>query len=153
MANKICLETIDHIHSFVKNFFIDVYEKFSVIVFEKEIPDTIVFVCYEPEFIPDGYFLKEEKRLTAEYIKEYKNADGEEIIYFQSTVFDKGRKMNTENAVTEEICGGLYVENDNTRMFVKSDGKYEYYFECDIKLTKEEFLRMAETVREKKADG
>lgn len=139
--------SVDALREGIKNFFIEVYEKFSTIVFEKSnLNSTEITVCYDPKYIPDGYIVIDEKKSTFDYIKVFQDSKGSKIFYLQSCIFENGRNLNTEKAFTEEVHGGLYIENSKTKIFIKSDGMYEYYLESDEKLTKEELLKMAQSI-------
>ena len=62
--------SVDALREGIKNFFIEVYEKFSTIVFEKSnLNSTEITVCYDPKYIPDGYIVIDEKKSTFDYIK------------------------------------------------------------------------------------
>ncbi len=141
--------SVEALREGVKNFVIEAYEKFSTIVFRKNSStSTEIMVYYEPMYIPKGYILAEEKRLDYDYIKTFKNSNGDEIVYIQSCDLENGRNINTENAITEEINGGFYVyiPSSKTRMFIKSNGIYEYYFRCSKKVSKEDLLKMADSI-------
>ncbi|MBR2043922.1 MAG: DUF4367 domain-containing protein [Clostridia bacterium] len=144
--------SVDALREGVKSFVVEVYEKFSTIIFEKEDSNTTgITVYYEPTYIPKGYILAEEENLDYDYIKIFKNLNGEKIVYIQSCDLENGRNINTENAITEKINGGYYayIPNGKTRMFIKSDGVYEHYFSCSDSISKEELLMIAESVKEK----
>ena len=138
--------SVDALRNGVKNFFVEVYEKFSTVLFEKDSssPDTIE-VYYSPSYIPDGYQLSEiTKEASLGRIK-FIDENGKEIIYTQSFVFSSGTDTNTEDGHTEEIGNGFYIYQDKfqQKMYFWSDTKYQFAIYAYDDISKDELLKMA----------
>ena len=142
--------SVDALREGVKNFFVESYEKFSKIIFQQDndVPDTIE-VYYQPSFIPEGYELSEIKKETWIYSIEYKNKHSKSIAFEQWPVLGGEATLNTEKGETEEIGNGLYVYQSRfeQRMYFWSDGKYQFSIHVHESISKEELLKIAESLK------
>lgn len=142
--------SIDALREGVKNFFVESYEKFSRIIFQQDndAPDTIE-EYFAPSFIPEGYQKETTKKDATGYLISYINQQKGKITYMQSCIGSANTYINTEDGITEETSEGLYVYSPKTscRMFFKSDDKYEYYITVPESISKEELLKIAESLK------
>lgn len=141
--------SVDALRNCVKNFFVEVYEKFSTVFFQKDssAPDTIE-VYYSLSYIPEGYEKSEIERNTLRNRIKYKSKYGKEIVYKQ-TIFSQKADIDTENGETEEIGNGLYIyqEKFQQQMYYWSDGNYQFLIRAHDDISKEELLKMADSLK------
>lgn len=142
--------SVDALREGVKNFFVEAYEKFSKVYFEKN--DNLtneIEVYYQPCYIPEGYKKSWSQKDKTSYYVTYTNEEGIEINYFQLCKSGAGINIDTEDAVTEEIGGGLFVhkEKANRSAFYFSDEKYFYEIVAYEGVSKEELIKIAESIK------
>ena len=141
--------SVDALRNGVKNFFVEAYEKFSTVFFDKDSssPDTLE-VYYSPSYIPDGYEQCRIKREAWLYSLEYSN-EQDKIIFQQHRIRSDGETIDTEDAVTEEIGNGIYVFKPQVKIktFMWSDGNYQFLIRAYDDISKEELLKMADSLK------
>jgi len=150
----------------VIKFFIEVYEKFTHVVFQTDadealsgnveenpngnnvsegFPDTIEDI-YEPTIIPDGYTLAD-NMFIENYLKNtYQNQNGQDLIFEQFVITSVTLNVDTEDAETVEETEignmhALWAQNKNTNILVWNDNKYGYQITGLIE--KERMIEMA----------
>ncbi len=143
--------SVDALREGVKNFFVEIYEKFSTACFstDTDAPDNIE-VYYTPSFIPDGYEVSEVRRDNNAYRVMYKNDDGNEIIYKQLTALGRETLINTEDGEMEKYGDGMYVylKSFQRRKYYWNDGKYIYCVVANDSIPKEELLKIADSIKD-----
>jgi hypothetical protein len=142
----------------IVRFFINVYEKFSTVIWQDETPSDIseqpqqsIEKRYTPTWLPEGYALAPES--TVEFLTQvslvYNNSEGKEIYFSQFIAPPTGWLINTEGIQTHPVQiqgykGHYYVQNGIT-FALWNDDKYGYTFNGPISV--EAILRMAESVK------
>lgn len=141
--------SVDALRNGVKNFFVEAYEKFSTVFFQKDssAPDTIE-VYYAPSYVPESYKLTEIKKENSFNRIKYINKDGREIVYKQ-TIASYKVNIDTEGEKSEEIGNGFYICQNKfqQQMYFWSDGKYEFALYDYGDISKEELLKMADSIK------
>jgi hypothetical protein len=141
----------------IVRFFINVYEKFSTVIWQDETPSDIseppqqsIENRYTPTWLPEGYALAPER--TIEFLDQvtliYNNSEGKEIYFSQFIASSTGLLINTEGIQTHPVQiqgynGHYYVQND-IAFALWNDDKYGYTINGSISV--EAILRMAESV-------
>lgn len=143
--------SVDALREGVKNFFLRTYEKFSTLSFstDDDAGPAKIEEYHIPTYIPEGYkIIKSEKCRTIYYVS-YKNDNGTEIYYSQQCAYGNEMLIDTEDAVTEEINGGLFTfkEEKNRSAFYRNDGKYIYEVIVYGDITREEVLKIADSIK------
>jgi len=139
----------------IVNFFIEVYEKFSRVVFQIDNPDestlTEIEEYFTPQYIPEGYVLKTREELNMAYLCEYVNDDGSDLIYNQMLFNESKMMIDTEGTVTEDIMIngiiGIFFNNKGYDNIIWNDGVYIYYISGFSELGKDELLKFAESIK------
>ena len=105
----------------VVNFLVNVYEKFSSIVFQnpesKKTYPTAIEQFYEPEYLPEGYTLLENQNLLVATQIIYSNSNGNELIFEQYVITSNELKVDTEGVEIEKI-----TVDDNKALFYSNKG-------------------------------
>lgn len=123
---------------------------------EPDSEEDFEFVCRKPQWVPEGYTLEREeyKENFQLYQNNYVNNDGKTLWYHQmcnDTVSNFGVSSNgsEQQEVMIENFKGYFIPDDvldeERGNLVWEDGKYLYLIARD--LTKEELIRMAETIK------
>jgi len=89
----------------IVRFFIEMYEKFSVVFFDTEYDDPASrsvsgeMEFYEPSYVPEGY-VEVERKVLIDFLQiRYENKDGKSITYTQKAIKPKGKTIiDTENS-------------------------------------------------------
>ena len=139
----------------VVRFIVEVYEKFSTVLFhshEEELTSpTTLETIYEPSWLPDGYTAQDEMMVLTDVfqIRYYmKDAD---IFEFRQHIVSTGFNFDTEGTEIQRMTvlerEAILYENKGISTLVWDDGWYGYTISG---LTKEsDLLRVAESLREK----
>ena len=123
---------------------------------EPDVEEEFEFVCKKPQWVPEGYSLEREeyKEDFQLYQNSYTNNDGKYAFYQQmrnDRVDNIGISSNgseQQEVMIENIKGYFIpddVQDEEKGNLVWEDGKYLYMIVGD--LTKEELIRMAETIK------
>ena len=140
----------------VVKFFVEVYELFSSVFFEKTVPEDIIPTTLEqiylPEYVPEGFALDEtssiEMSATAFFL--YMGERGT-IEYQQFTIDTRGFSINTEGIDHEEIFvsehNGIYYSNLGSQTILWTTSQYGFSLAGPV--PKEELLAMALSLKEK----
>ncbi|MHB1453435.1 MAG: DUF4367 domain-containing protein [Saccharofermentanales bacterium] len=123
------------------NFIINVYEKFSTIIFGGSSEETESFPpfleeYYEPSVLPDGFTRTKTEDLMMLYVLEYKDGmDG--ILNYQQYTIKSGRiTINTEGVEVEYVTingfTGIYYSNLGYQTIVWNDGRYGYLISANL---------------------
>lgn len=123
---------------------------------EPDSEEDFEFVCKKPQWVPEGYTLEREeyKEDFQLYQNNYVNNDGKYALYQQmrnDRVDNIGISSNggEQQEVMIENFKGYFIPDDvldeEKGNLVWEDGKYLYLIAGD--LTKEELIRMAETIK------
>jgi hypothetical protein len=142
----------------VISFFVHIYEKFSVIVFESapETDTSSTFSSSEqdarsflPTWVPPGYVQQGELTISKPMVSiTYVNSQGGIIIVDCTYASALQMKIDTENATTENIyirnSLGIYLSNKGHQSLFWKEGSYVYSLFGTI--TKEELLKMADSI-------
>ena len=137
------------------NFFIDVHESFSRVIFQNDNPAvpalTKIEEYFTPHYIPEGYLLnkKEEFDTVASY--EYKNENGNDLAFSQAILNGSRMTIDTEDSFTENITinetTGIFFSNKGYDNIIWNDGVYIYYISGISELGRDELIRIAESVK------
>ena len=136
----------------VVNFFVNVYEKFSSIVFQspesKKTYPTAIEQFYEPDYLPEGYTLLENQNLLVATQIIYSNSNGNELIFEQYVITSNELKVDTEGVEIEKITvddnKALFYSNKGIHNLVWTDGVYGYKITGEI--DKEVMLKIARSI-------
>lgn len=123
---------------------------------EPDSEEDFEFVCKKPQWVPEGYTLEREEYIEdfQLYQNSYVNNDGKYALYQQmrnDRVDNIGISSNgdEQQEVIIENFKGYFIPDDvleeEKGNLVWEDGKYLYMMVGD--LTKEELIRMAETIK------
>lgn len=123
---------------------------------EPDSEEDFEFVCKKPQWVPEGYTLKQEEYSEDFYLyqKRYENSAKKYILYQQMSndrIDNIGISSNgsQQQEVMIENLKGYFIPDDvldeKKGNLVWEDGKYLYMIAGD--LTKEELMRMAETIK------
>lgn len=123
---------------------------------EPDSEEDFEFVCKKPQWVPEGYTLEREEYIEdfQLYQNSYVNKDGKYALYQQmrnDRVDNIGISSNgdEQQEVIIENFKGYFIPDDvleeEKGNLVWEDGKYLYMMVGD--LTKEELIRMAETIK------
>lgn len=123
---------------------------------EPDVEEEFEFVCKKPQWVPEGYSLEREeyKEDFQLYQNSYTNNDGKYAFYQQmrnDRVDNIGISSNgseQQEVMIENIKGYFIpddVQDEEKGNLVWEDGTYLYMIVGD--LTKEELIRMAETIK------
>lgn len=123
---------------------------------EPDSEEDFEFVCKKPQWVPEGYTLEREEYIEdfQLYQNSYVNKDGKYALYQQmrnDRVDNIGISSNgdEQQEVIIENFKGYFIPDDvleeEKGNHVWEDGKYLYMMVGD--LTKEELIRMAETIK------
>jgi len=144
--------SVDALRNGIFNFFIDVYEKFSVIFTDKSFSndnDQIksIQTIYLPQYIPDGFMLTLEENHVIGLKYRYENPD-KNFIVFEQLLISMKTIMDTEDRQIEEINtdkfkGIFYLEKELNNLFWDNG---EYCFKLSSSISKNELIRIAESV-------
>ena len=142
--------SVDALREGVKNFVIETFEKFSVLSFDKNsvIPKEIE-ECFAPTYTPSGFKIIEAENSEGSNFILYKDDNGSSIYYTQLVVDGALSYIDTQDAVTEEIGKYLFVRKEqiNRSAIYFSDEEYSYEIVAFGNLSKEELLKIAESVK------
>ena len=140
----------------VVKFFVEVYELFSSVFFEKTVPEesipTTLEQIYLPEYIPEGYALDEASSIEMSALTFHMYIGENGAIEYQQFIFDSsGFTINTEGIAHEMIMVGehegiFYSNLGNQTVLWASD---PYGFSLAGPVSKEELLKMALSLKEK----
>jgi len=140
----------------VVKFFVEVYELFSSVLFEKSLPDetnpTTLEQIYLPEHVPNGYILDETSSFEMSTMAFFQYADGNGTIEFKQFLNESaGFTINTEGIVHEDILvgeyEGIYYSNLGSQTILWANDHYS--FSVSGPVPKEELLAMALSLKEK----
>lgn len=123
---------------------------------ELDSEEDFEFVCKKPQWVPEGYTMKQEEYSEDFYLyqKMYVNKNGKCMLYQQmrnDIVDNIGISSNgseQQEVMIENVKGYFIPDNvldEKKGNLVWEDGKYLYIIEGN--LTKEELIRMAETIK------
>lgn len=123
---------------------------------EPDSEEDFEFVCKKPQWVPEGYTMKQEEYSEDFYLyqKMYVNKNGKCMLYQQmrnNIVDNIGISSNgseQQEVMIENVKGYFIPDNvldEKKGNLVWEDGKYLYIIEGN--LTKEELIRMAETIK------
>lgn len=147
------LMSVEAIRAPVIQFFADIQETFTRIVFQSEdASDTwpeVLETFYVPSYIPDGFELGYREDLLPISIYNYEK-DGQDFEWTQLTV-DTVINMDTEGATVEEFLHNgvryFYYENKGRKHLVWQ--QYGYAFMCDGTISKDLLLQIAGSTAKK----
>lgn len=136
------------------NFFIDVHESFSRIIFQSDNPAvpalTKVEDYFTPQYIPEGYLLSKKEEFDTVVTYEY-HKNGDIITYDQMILNSSNMLIDTEDTFTENITInetiGIFFSNKGYDNIIWNDGVYIYYISGTSELGKDELIRIAESVK------
>lgn len=140
----------------VINFFIEVYEEFSRIIFQNDNTGKLgtdrLEKYFTPQFLPDNFALVTEEKYDNIAVYRYRDSAGRDISYEQTIL--KGMNnmvIDTEGITTENVIVNgtvaIYYSNKGYDNIVWNDGVYVFSLSAPSELGKSELLRIAESVK------
>lgn len=137
------------------HFFIEVYEKFSRIIFqnndtEKSAPNQIK-EYFTPQYLPDGFELVSTEKYDIVAVYKYCDSAGRDISYDQTILDGTNMIIDTEDTATEDVkinnMSGVYYSNKGYDNIIWNDGVYVFSLSAPSECGKDALLRMAESVK------
>lgn len=152
LATTVC--SVKALREPVFGFFIEIYETFSRVNFQKdgsgESDPNLIEQYYTPQFIPDGFTLVSEVRYDIMAKYEYCDSDGRDISFEQS-LRNTSIVIDTEGTIVEDVTvndiAAIYYQNKGYDNLIWSDKGYVFTLSIPSALGKSEILRMAESVQ------
>ena len=135
----------------VLRFFAEVFERFTVIFVEKDVPTEAVgeMELYAPTYVPDGYEVAQEMATDRLYRVVYVNNKMDKINYVQRWSSDINYTVNTEGTEYSKIMVGKYpgviYTNKGIVAITFGDGTYSYTLTGNI--PKEELIKIAKSIK------
>ena len=152
VAATVTTVSVEALREPVFQFFTEVFEKFTQILFVDDTPDTSQVEMEKrlPTYIPDGFTLKDETDLVLLYKTTYTNPQTEDIIRYSQKILRSGELLaDTEyTQYTTILIGdryGITYENKGVVYIVISDEHYTYTFSGTISL--DDLILMAESIK------
>ncbi|HZK26183.1 MAG TPA: DUF4367 domain-containing protein [Thermoclostridium sp.] len=143
---------VDAVRQPVFRFFIEVYEKFSSVIFpdmEQGIyyPESIE-KNYKPKYIPEGYTFSESIVLTTATQFIYSNKNGDELIFTQYIISSNSLNVDTEGVDIQKISidekEALFYSNKGINNLIWTDSGYGYLISG--KINRDEIIKMMKSV-------
>jgi hypothetical protein len=104
---------------------------------------------YVPAFVPEGFKITKAESLMFTKIIHYSNDNGQLIVYQQHNGENTNIRVDTENAVSEEILinglEGLLFEKKGTTTLVWHNNDFSFSLMSEI--DKDELIKMAESIK------
>lgn len=154
MALSVMTFSVKAIREPVIEFIIEVYEKFTAIIFQKEDDGAeeafpkIIEQYYQPEYIPDGYGMMEMVDIVGYVQITYSNENNQHITFEQYTITTNDLTADTEGAVIENATANgypaLFYSNKGCNTLIWTDNTYGYTISG--KTNKEEIEKMSKLV-------
>lgn len=137
----------------VIDFFVETFEKFSIVGFKDEdIPENnkTIETYYAPTYIPEGYEIKMDEKFNLYRSSNYESNTG--YIYFTQQLNDiDDSYIDTEQSQYENIMingyKGIIVLKSASCTIYWNDNKYNFLITMENSWTKEEAIRIAESVK------
>lgn len=136
----------------VLNFFIEIYEKFSIVFFDDDhTPDTSIVMkidkVYTPEYLPDGFI--QTSKIVSDVIVRYEYSDEKNNkLFFEQMILSSKVAIDTEhrNSKKIDIAGntGIYFNDKEYNNLLWNDGTYAFNLISTI--DKEEMIKVAESI-------
>lgn len=141
--------SVDALRETISDFFVEIYEQFSLIVFEEDKNESEFenIQIHLPNYIPNGYKMTVEEVNNLSVFCEYKN-ENDILIFEQSIVSGMQIGIDTENTYVETIFIDdgelLYYENKNEKSIIFYNDSYSYMISG--KISKEELIKIAQSI-------
>ena len=145
---------IEPIRNKVFDFFINIYEEFSIVTVDDNREETApisILDQYEPSYIPEGYVFSEENK-KEDFISTYYVCENpfDEISLTQSIKQSFVPIVDTEGVTTTEIklsngMKGFYCTNKGVNILVLHNADYAFMISSQIKL--DELINFAESLK------
>lgn len=137
---------VEPVREGIKNFFIEVFEKYSTVSFINDKPKKSG-LRHDYGFIPAGYEKADELQTEKLYRILYRDKENNELTSTAFTNRDTAI-IDTENVKTEDVMiqniTGLYFENKGVGNLIWTKDGITYYL--NGKITKENIINMAKTL-------
>lgn len=136
----------------VVNFFIEIYETFSKILFSSEDDENYkkIETYYAPQYIPEGFKLDYEEKTDLYYTLIYSDSENNLIIYSQHIFSKSSATIDTEGVIVEETTvnglNAVYLINKGYCRLVMNDGVYVYSIIAPSSLSRDEMLKIGESI-------
>lgn len=132
------------------NFVIETYEKFTSIIFQKDLPpEKLFFTEAIPKYIPDGFVLETQEDDEFGLMMVYKNAENEYIIYSIETADAMTIQLDTENTNCNKIeinnSDGIIYENKGEVTVVFADEQNVFTVSGDI--SRSDAMKIAKSIK------
>jgi len=146
--------SVEAIRTPVIKFCMEVYEKFSEVVFGSENATESQIESIQEIYlptIPKNFKLVTSHADTSIIYHEYEN-DVKQYIMYEQSILGASISINTENIEPESVViqgyEGIYYENLGVKTLLWSNGRYSFLLMSNLE--KDELLLMAETLKEEK---
>lgn len=137
----------------VIDFFVETFEKFSIVGFKDEdVSNTLdhIETYYAPTYIPEGYELKKDDKLSAQRRLKYMLRN--DCIYFNQSVLQSvSAYVDTEDAKFEQVLvlgsEAFYTIKENMSLLYWNGTDYSYFIQSESDIAKEELIKIAESIK------
>lgn len=151
VATTVTTVSVEALREPVFQFFAEVYEKFTQVLFEDDSPSPPVTELEKrmPMYIPNGYVMESETHLGFWYKSIYVNKSGNTLRYSQRFKESVEVQADTEDIqYTNVLIGdyqGVMYNNKGFNYVIFSDGKYTYTISSDTIVS--ELIKIAESIQ------
>jgi hypothetical protein len=157
LAVLISIMSITAAREAVIGFFVEIFEKYSIISFpaEPNQPISTTLPSNEddirdilPTVLPDGYSLDDIQVSVESIFATYSNATKGDVLVFERILFENLKmQIDTESITTNEISigqiHGLFYSNKGVQHLIWREGPFAYIISG--KITKNELVKMADS--------
>ena len=150
VAATVTTVSVEALREPVFQFFAEVYEKFTQVLFVDDEPKTSTVELKKrmPTYVPAGYVVENEIETDSAVAIKYTNNKGEKLRYSQHFKKDGEVQANTENVLcTDVLIGnrqGITYKNKEINTLAFSDSQYTYTLSGNISI--DELQKMAESL-------
>ena len=140
----------------VIRFIVETFEKFSNVIFVKDISDEessdyeFVFVKTYPTYIPEEFVVESNYEDEVKYKLVYSNSEKTAMFMYMQAINSEGvLQANTENVTYENIVinnsNAIYYSNKGTNTIIFNTKEYVFTIEGNI--SKDELIKIAESIK------
>ena len=137
----------------IRSFIEKVYDNHIKVAFDNGDEDREVKKIseyYTLGYVPDGYTLTKELRMSASMKCEWENAEGQYLIFEQCVIDGTNYGLDGENGETTLImCGeyNVYCRSTDTYTYIWNNAVYSFKLKSSCYLSEENLIRMIEGIQ------
>lgn len=136
----------------IRSFIEKVYDNHIKVAFDNGDEDREVkkiSECYTLGYVPDGYTLTKELRMSTSMKLEWENAEGQYLTFEQRVIDGTNYGLDGEVGETTVImCGeySVYCRSGNIYTYIWNDGKYSFMIVTPDALSDDMLIRLVESI-------